>query len=140
MSFSKRSPPVTIALSRSATSDSFLENFALFSLRTHESDESSFPGRMDHFQERRRRESGVALRRFLRELGGGVGLVSEVRLQRVLEFAQRRHQGLQREITRSVGRVHAGYVLKLAWLADVALSRQDDLLLHGFLLLLSRRR
>lgn len=136
------SPPVTTTLSRQIRDVRFLfwEFRPALSLRTHESDKSFFPGEMESLPGKKTAGIGRRATSFLRELGGGVGFVSEIRLQRVLEFAQRRDQSLQREITRSVGRVHAGYVLKLTRLADVALGRQNNLLLYGFLLLLPRRR
>lgn len=89
-----------------------------------------------------KKETGVGRRAasFLRGLAGGVGFVSEIRLQRVLELAQRRDQRLQREVSRPVGRVHAGHVLELARLADVALGRQHHLLRRLLLLLLARHR
>lgn len=73
------------------------------------------------------KDAGVAGHRAASALrgfrGDGVRLVSEVRLERVLQLAQGRHQRLQRKVSRAIGHVHAGHVLKLARLADVALGR-----------------
>ena len=50
-------------------------------------------------------------------------VISEIRLQWVFELVQSRNQGLEGEISRSVGGVHARHVLKLTGLADVTLGR-----------------
>lgn len=64
-------------------------------------------------------------------------LFSEIRFKGASYLGQSRDQSLKGEVSRAISGVHAGHVLELTRLTDVALRWQNDLLLDRLFLLLS---